>query len=112
VADDPGLDAEKLAALERWGAGLQNDPRPEVAASGRAILMLIEEIERLHVVVWERRLYPQDAAGGADADATGEELGRALRRRLKLRRRAGAQDRPAAAFHSPSTPSEDPARDG
>jgi hypothetical protein len=52
------LDAEKLAILRRWGTGLQTDGREEVSAAGKAILLLIEEIERLHVLVWDRRLYP------------------------------------------------------
>jgi hypothetical protein len=55
---DRGLDAEKLGVLREWGGGLQNDPRAEVAAAGRAIMLLIEEIERLHVLVWDRQLYP------------------------------------------------------
>jgi hypothetical protein len=57
---EAGVDAEKLEILRRWGSGLQHDPRSEVAASGRAILMLIEEVERLHVLVWDRRLYPEE----------------------------------------------------
>jgi hypothetical protein len=107
VTDDRGLDAEKLAALERWGTGLQSDPRPEVAASGRAILMLIEEIERLHVLVWERRLYPQDAADRAGPESGKPELGATLRQRLRLRRQARAEEPTAAVLHSPSTPPED-----
>jgi hypothetical protein len=55
---DSGLDAEKLEVLRGWGGGLQSDPRAEVAAAGRAIMLLIEEIERLHVLVWDRQLYP------------------------------------------------------
>jgi hypothetical protein len=55
---DAGLDTEKLTLLARWAEGLQADQRPEVAASGKAILMLIDEIERLHVVVWDGRLNP------------------------------------------------------
>lgn len=55
-----GMDVEKLEILRRWGGGLQADPRSEVAAAGRAILLLIEEIERLHVLVWDRRLYPDE----------------------------------------------------
>jgi hypothetical protein len=58
VVSAPGLDAEKLDVLRRWGGGLQGDGREEVAAAGRAILLLIEEIERLHVVLWDRKLYP------------------------------------------------------
>jgi len=55
---DGGLDVEKLSMLGRWAEGLQCDQRAEVAASGKAILMLIEEVERLHVVVWDGRLNP------------------------------------------------------
>ena len=55
---DDGLDVEKLSLLGKWAEGLQRDQRAEVAASGKAILMLIEEIERLHVVVWNGRLNP------------------------------------------------------
>lgn len=54
---DHGLNAENLDQLRRWGAGLHKDAREEVAAAGRAILLLIEEVERLHVLVWDRRLY-------------------------------------------------------
>ena len=41
------LDEEKLQALSRWSAGLQGDARAEVAAAGRAIAMLVEEVDRL-----------------------------------------------------------------
>ena len=54
-----GLDAEKLGVLRGWGEGLERDQREEVAAAGRAILMLIDEIERLHVLMWGRHLYPE-----------------------------------------------------
>jgi hypothetical protein len=53
-----GLDVEKLSLLGKWAEGLQRDQRAEVAASGKAILMLIEEIERLHVVIWDGRFNP------------------------------------------------------
>jgi hypothetical protein len=56
---DHGLDAEKLEVLRGWGSGLQNDARAEVAAAGRAIMLLIEEIERLHVLLWDKQLYPE-----------------------------------------------------
>jgi hypothetical protein len=55
------LDEEKLELLHRWGEGLRRDGREEVAAAGRAILMLIEEVERLHVDLWNAtRLFPQE----------------------------------------------------
>jgi hypothetical protein len=55
---DGGLDVEKLSLLGKWAEGLQRDQRAEVAAAGKAILMLIEEVERLHVVIWDGRLNP------------------------------------------------------
>ena len=92
------LDAEKLAVLRRWGVGLQTDPRGEVAAAGRAITLLIDEIERLHVLVWDRRLYPEAPApaepAGSEQDAKPEHEVEShpqtrlagLRRRIQRRR--------------------------
>ena len=65
---DGGLDVEKLSMLGRWAEGLQRDQRAEVAASGKAILMLIEEVERLHVVVWDGRLNPSREPEAAQKD--------------------------------------------
>jgi hypothetical protein len=48
-----GLDDEKLSLLERWADGLCRDQRAEVAAAGRAIELLIDEIERLNVLLWD-----------------------------------------------------------
>jgi hypothetical protein len=59
--DQAGLSADELEQLRRWGAGLQQDSRLEVSAAGRAIVLLIDEIERLHVLVWDHRLYPPTA---------------------------------------------------
>lgn len=63
--DAGGLDAEKLGVLRGWGEGLERDQRHEVAAAGRAILMLIDEIERLHVLAWDRHLYPEQMPVGS-----------------------------------------------
>jgi hypothetical protein len=49
------LDAEKLETLRRWGAGLSDDGRDEVRAAGRAILLLIDEVEHLYVDLWHAR---------------------------------------------------------
>ena len=49
------LDAEKLDTLRRWGHGLETDERDEIRSAGRAILLLIEEIERLHIDLWHAR---------------------------------------------------------
>ena len=58
------LDEEKLETLRRWGEGLTRDAREEVAAAGRAILMLAEEVKRLHVNLWTAtQLFPQGDGG-------------------------------------------------
>lgn len=99
---EAGLDADKLAALERWATGLQGDARPEVAASGKAILMLVEEIERLHVLLWGRSLFPQETAPEREES----EVARTLRQRLRIhRRRAAADGADAPVIHSESTSS-------
>jgi len=81
------LDEEKLETLRRWGEGLTRDGREEVAAAGRAILMLVEEVERLHIDLWNAtRLFPQEQQAGADAQTQSAERGsaaQALFERLK-----------------------------
>jgi hypothetical protein len=43
------LDEERIELLRRWGEALANDGRDEVRAAGRAISILTEEIELLHI---------------------------------------------------------------
>jgi hypothetical protein len=60
------LDEEKLQALSRWSSSLQGDARAEVAAAGRAIAMLVEEVDRLQRLV--RLTRAVDALSPPDAD--------------------------------------------
>jgi hypothetical protein len=107
VAGD--LDAEKLAALRQWATGLQVDARPEVSAAGKAILLLVEEVENLHVLVWDKRLYPSpvepDSTDSADPTADASETPyHTLRQKLFRRRGEDASPQaerpPGDAFHS------------
>jgi hypothetical protein len=43
------FDEDKLEALRRWGNRLRETRDEETAAAGRAILLLIEEVERLRL---------------------------------------------------------------
>ena len=79
------LDEEKLEMLRTWGEGLVSDGRDEIRAAGRAISMLVEEIERLHVDLWHAR---QDTAGEmemqrAESHKSQRQPGLALQRRIK-----------------------------
>jgi hypothetical protein len=87
------LDEQKLTLLRSWGAGLERDEREEVAAAGRAILLLVEEIEQLHVELWHARTAaapapepeqePAEAPHAPAAPAERSSLGATLRNRLK-----------------------------
>jgi hypothetical protein len=43
------LDEEQIEILRTWGAGIATDTRAELRAAGKAILILLDEIERLQV---------------------------------------------------------------
>jgi hypothetical protein len=55
------LDEAKVETLRAWGEGLRTDPRDEVRAAGRAITMLVEEIERLNIDLWHARTDTREA---------------------------------------------------
>ena len=54
------MDEEKLEALRSWGEKLRQAGGEEYAAVGRAILMLVEEIDRLHIELWHARMQPSE----------------------------------------------------
>jgi hypothetical protein len=81
------LDEEKLDVLRRWGEGLELDNREELRAAGRAILLLIEEIEQLHVDLWSER----PAAGATPAEP---ELNSSLLTRLAHLGRRRSEEAP------------------
>ena len=86
------LDEEKLEMLRTWGEGLLNDGRDELRAAGRAILMLVEEIELLHVDLWHVRQATDKEAEMQSGDESGEsrrQLGLALQRRISALRSRG-----------------------
>ena len=66
------LDEEKLEALRSWGERLRQTGGEEYAAVGRAILMLVEEIDRLHIELWHARMQPREEEVAA-TDATTED---------------------------------------
>ncbi len=77
------LDSEQIETLRAWGAGLSTDEREEVRAAGKAITLLVDEIDRLNIDLWNVR------TGGGDGELAAEEpessLGAALRDRLRRR---------------------------
>jgi hypothetical protein len=74
------LDAEQIETLRAWGAGLETDEREEVRAAGKAITLLVEEIDRLMVDLWNLRAGGSSAIEEAPPEAP--SLGTTLRERL------------------------------
>jgi hypothetical protein len=50
------VNEDEFESLRRWGEALVDDPRAEVRAAGKAILLLAAEIERLQLELWHARL--------------------------------------------------------
>jgi hypothetical protein len=64
------LDEDKIEQLRRWGVSLANGDNDELRATGKAILLLIEEIEGLHVDLWNAKAmseHEEPETGGQDA---------------------------------------------
>jgi hypothetical protein len=78
------LDESKIEQLRAWGAGLSASDNQELRATGKAILLLIEEIELLHVDLWNvKTTQVRDQPDQADRDGHVEAgLDRPLRARL------------------------------
>jgi hypothetical protein len=95
------LDEERLEALRSWGERLRQSGGEESVAIGRAILMLVEEIDRLHVELWHARLPPSEPteverSTGEDErksipSALHTRLAGVLRRRSQATADAGAE---------------------
>ena len=77
------LDEEKIGILRSWGVGLSADEREEVRAAGKAIELLIDEIELLHVDLWNAKAASVDGSPPIDSgEPEADELERTLRTRL------------------------------
>jgi hypothetical protein len=72
------LDEDKLEQLRRWGSGLAGTEEEELRATGKAILLLIEEIEALHVELWNAKAAatrPEEAEPEPEPEAVQETDG-------------------------------------
>ena len=84
------LDESKIEQLRAWGTGLAANGSDDLRATGRAILMLIEEIERLHIDLWNATAREQTQADQGDGDDDQVQARLEPRLRARLRR---ARDR-------------------
>ena len=85
---DERLDEQKIDTLHSWAEGLLRDERSELRAAAKAILLLIDEIEHLHVDLWHAR----DSAG-AGAETEAPELPPPTLRSVLARRLRAAHER-------------------
>jgi hypothetical protein len=92
------LDEEKLEALRSWGDRLREAGGEESAAVGRAILMLVEEIDRLHIELWHARIQPVDETSVTSDEPAEEEeepVTSSLQARLRRLLRSDPAEEPA-----------------
>lgn len=68
------LDEERLETLRTWGTGLSTNARDELRAAGKAILMLVDEIDRLEADLWNARAEAKQAAAKAAAAAVADPV--------------------------------------
>jgi hypothetical protein len=104
------LDESKLELLRRWGDGLVDDPREEMRAAGRAIVMLIEEVERLQLDPGNERsvaVQLDDEAGAEDPDLQSSLGARLLS--LVVGAKPGSRASPSEAPFGPPVQDNSPA---
>lgn len=98
------LDDDKLEALRRWGEALRERDGEELAAAGRAVLMLTEEIERLRLELrrareqMNREEHPNEPEESTPSSTLQQRLHRVLRRGPESL--SGASLEPAEAAES------------
>ena len=95
LCDDASVEREQERELRQWAISLSEAADPERRAMGRAILMLLEEVDSLHAELQRRPAAPEPhqmlpAVDGSatievDADATPVEDTRVLGFRDRLR---------------------------
>jgi hypothetical protein len=85
------LDEERLETLRSWGSGLEAEERPEVRAAGRAILLLLDEIELLHMDLWHARASVEGEPVEGEPVAAAPEPGDESTLRARLRRLTGGE---------------------
>jgi hypothetical protein len=78
------LDEERLEILRSWGVGLASDDREELRAAGKAITVLIEEIDRLQVDLWNARAVEHEPVETLVAATQGMALRERLRHRPQV----------------------------
>ena len=104
------LDEDKLEALRAWGQGLRQAENEELSATGRAILMLVDEIDRLYIELWHARLPASSVEPAVDEQTVGHEeepVGPALQGRLRRALRRGSA--PAVEPRPEAEPGEEAA---
>jgi hypothetical protein len=94
------LDEERLETLRTWGAGLSTNARDELRAAGKAILMLVDEIDRLEADLWNSRAATKQAEAETTAAKQVEAAAAAAA--------AEAVAEPAAAAPKEPAPAESP----
>ena len=81
---------EEFEALRHWGEALSRDGRSEVSAAGKAIEILVAEIDRLEIELWHARVgvarQPVEGAAPEDTDGSPPQLDAELEAEVRTAR--------------------------
>jgi hypothetical protein len=95
------VDEVQFEAVRQWGEGLQADPREEVGAAGKAIVLLCAEVDRLERELWNLKTAAaadEPASDGGEPETPVDDLDDAVEATLRARLRnavSGLYTRPA-----------------
>jgi hypothetical protein len=92
----PGVDDAQVEELRRWAKGLSTDPRPEVKAAAKAILLLSDDVLAARSQLLEERLIREALEAREAAEETGAADGAAAVPRDLLERVRSVLHRRAA----------------
>ena len=104
------LDEDRLEALRRWGQRLQQADGEETAAAGRAILMLVEEIEQSQIdlrLVRGQLTRLESLSSEEAAENPEEPIARSLHGRLQRALRRGPDPYPRTTAQTEDEPGSD-----
>jgi hypothetical protein len=88
--EDGRVDDSQVSELRAWAVGLSNDPRPEVKAAAKAILLLSDDLLATRSQLLEERLIREalEARDAAEEEASAVSRELLVRVRTLLQRRA------------------------
>jgi hypothetical protein len=95
------LDDDQVEELRKWASGLSDDPRVEVRAAGKALLMLAGDLQAARSQLLEERLIRQALEERAQQEEARSQRALFPDLMTRIRRRARSESEPTPAEEAP-----------